>query len=86
MPVHRSRRFKVVVNHEEQLRVLRDDDATPEGWQDLGARESKEDLLSWLRELWRARGRSNESLDERLHEILGEEHTDRDVDEHVPRR
>lgn len=78
--------FKVVVNHEEQLRVLRGDDDTPAGWQDLGAKESREDLLTWLRELWRARGRSNESLDERLHEILGEEHTDRDVDEHVPRR
>lgn len=85
MPNRRKKTLKVVVNHEEQYRVVPEDRETPVGWRDVDKRGSREELLGWLKDLFAASG-GRPSYAERLEDLLDEEdRTSSDAGEHIPR-
>ena len=44
--------YKVVVNHEEQYSIWPSDRENPPGWQDAGNTGSKQECLSFIKEVW----------------------------------
>jgi len=44
--------YKVVVNHEEQYSIWPADRENPLGWKEVGKRGTKEECLSFIREVW----------------------------------
>ena len=44
--------YKVVVNHEEQYSIWWADRPNPLGWRDAGKSGSKEDCLTYVKEVW----------------------------------
>ena len=83
MPNRRKKTLKVVINHEEQYRVVSEDRALPAGWRETGKRGSREELFEELRALL---GERRPSYAERLEDLLDEEdRTSSDAGEHNPR-
>lgn len=46
------RTYKVVVNHEEQYSIWFADRENPLGWNDVGKSGTKEECLSYIKEVW----------------------------------
>jgi MbtH protein len=44
--------YKVVVNHEEQYSLWPQDRENPLGWRDAGKSGTKEECLSYIKEVW----------------------------------
>jgi MbtH protein len=44
--------YKVVVNHEEQYSIWPAQRANPPGWRDAGQSGSKEECLSYIKDVW----------------------------------
>jgi MbtH protein len=44
--------YKVVVNHEEQYSIWPADRENPLGWNDAGKSGTKEECLTYIREVW----------------------------------
>ena len=44
--------YRVVVNHEEQYSIWPDFKEIPLGWKDCGRKGSKEECLSYIKEVW----------------------------------
>ncbi|HEU5379572.1 MAG TPA: MbtH family protein [Ktedonobacteraceae bacterium] len=44
--------FLVVVNHEEQYSIWFPERAIPLGWREAGKRGTKEECLSYIKEVW----------------------------------
>lgn len=44
--------YTVVVNHEEQYSIWRDDRAVPAGWTKIGKQGSKQECLAYVRDVW----------------------------------
>jgi MbtH protein len=44
--------YRVVVNHEEQYSIWREDKAIPNGWRDIGKSGPKAECLSYIEEVW----------------------------------
>ncbi|GCE09108.1 MbtH family protein [Dictyobacter aurantiacus] len=44
--------YKVVVNHEEQYSIWPQDRENPLGWQDIGKSGTKDECLSYIKEIW----------------------------------
>jgi MbtH protein len=44
--------YKVVVNHEEQYSIWRADLAVPPGWTEVGKEGSKQECLTYIRDVW----------------------------------
>ena len=47
-----DRRYKVVVNHEEQYSIWPADRENPAGWNDAGCEGMKAECLEWIEEHW----------------------------------
>ncbi len=47
-----DRRYKVVVNHEEQYSIWLADRENPPGWRDAGFEGLKPECLAWVDEHW----------------------------------
>lgn len=47
-----DRRYKVVVNHEEQYSLWPANREAPSGWKDAGKIGSKRDCLTYIEEVW----------------------------------
>jgi MbtH protein len=45
-------KYKVVVNHEEQYSIWPDERANPPGWRDAGKVGSKEECLTYIKDVW----------------------------------
>jgi MbtH protein len=44
--------YRVLVNDEEQYSLWRADRPIPKGWRDVGKEGSKDDCLSYVRDVW----------------------------------
>ena len=44
--------YKVVVNHEEQYSIWRDDREPPLGWKEVGKSGTKAECLAHIKEVW----------------------------------
>jgi MbtH protein len=44
--------YKVVVNHEEQYSLWSVDRENPNGWRDVGKIGTKEECLSYIKDVW----------------------------------
>lgn len=44
--------YRVVINREEQYSILPIHEDNPEGWRNVGKTGSKEECLSYIREVW----------------------------------
>ena len=76
--------MKVVVNHEERIRIVRAERTSP-GWRELGKQGSLEELLETAREL-AASGDNRVDMDQ-IEELLDEEdRTTSTAGEHNPNR
>ncbi len=79
------RRLKLVINHEEQYRLLREDQDLPAGYKDAGKRGSNAELREEAMRLLAERRREQRA--ETLEELLDEEdRTTSTASEHLPRR
>jgi MbtH protein len=47
-----QREYVVVINEEEQYSIWLADTSIPIGWKETGKRGSKEECLSYIREVW----------------------------------
>jgi MbtH protein len=47
-----TRRYVVVVNHEEQYSIWLDGKALPNGWRAAGKAGMKGECLAWVKEVW----------------------------------
>ncbi len=47
-----DRRYKVVINHEEQYSLWPDGRENPLGWKDVGKTGSKKACLTYIEEVW----------------------------------
>jgi MbtH protein len=47
-----TRRYKAVVNHEEQYSIWPEDRPNPNGWFDTGTAGTKEECLSYIERVW----------------------------------
>ncbi len=47
-----NRRYKVVVNHEEQYSIWFADREAPAGWREVGKSGSKAECLAHIKEVW----------------------------------
>jgi len=47
-----DRRYKVVVNHEEQYSIWFEERPAPAGWTEVGPRGTKEECLKYIGEVW----------------------------------
>ncbi len=47
-----GRRYKVVINHEEQYSIWFADRESPKGWKDAGFQGAKRECLDWIEEVW----------------------------------
>ena len=47
-----DRRYKVVINHEEQYSIWYADRETPPGWKDAGFEGTKKKCLHYIEEVW----------------------------------
>jgi MbtH protein len=47
-----TRRYKVVMNHEEQYSIWLADRENPLGWVDVGKTGLKEECLAYIEEVW----------------------------------
>jgi MbtH protein len=47
-----NRKYKVVVNHEEQYSIWVADRVNPPGWRDAGTSGSKSECLAYIKEFW----------------------------------
>ncbi len=47
--------FKVVINHEEQYRVIPADTATPDGWREAGKSGTLPEVATYLKSVWGTR-------------------------------
>jgi MbtH protein len=47
-----NRKYKVVVNHEEQYSIWVADRVNPAGWRDGAMRGSKSECLAYIKEVW----------------------------------
>ena len=47
-----TREYKVVINHEEQYSIWFADRSNPLGWTDVGKAGSKEECLSYIKQVW----------------------------------
>jgi MbtH protein len=47
-----NRKYKVVVNHEEQYSIWFADREAPAGWREVGKSGSKADCLAHIKEVW----------------------------------
>lgn len=47
-----TRRYKVVVNDEEQYSIWFEERDNPAGWRDAGRAGTREECLSWIGEVW----------------------------------
>ena len=45
-------RYKVVVNHEEQYSIWREDREPPLGWKEVGKAGLKSECLAYIKEVW----------------------------------
>jgi MbtH protein len=45
-------KYKVVVNHDEQYSIWRDDREIPLGWTDMSLHGSQAECLSYIRKIW----------------------------------
>jgi len=55
MPVQNEndeRKYKVVVNHEEQYSIWPIEKLNPLGWQDAGKSGMKQECLEYIKEVW----------------------------------
>jgi MbtH protein len=46
------RRYKVVINHEEQFSIWFADRANPLGWRDVGKTGTRQECLDYIEEIW----------------------------------
>lgn len=46
------RKYKVVVNHEDQYSLWPHDRESPAGWRDAGKVGTRQDCLAYIREVW----------------------------------
>ena len=44
--------FHVVVNHEDQYSIWREDSDPPEGWRRVTGALSEQECLDWIGEIW----------------------------------
>jgi MbtH protein len=44
--------YEVVINHEEQYSIWRADTNPPKGWKKVGRTGSKEECLTFIKEVW----------------------------------
>lgn len=44
--------YKVVINHEEQYRVVRIDEPIPRGWRETGTAGTGKQCLAFIEEVW----------------------------------
>ncbi len=49
---HEDHVYKVVVNHEQQYSIWPVDRENPRGWADAGKSGSKDECLSYIKEVW----------------------------------
>lgn len=84
MPRREDVRYKVVVNHEEQYRLVREDRSAPVGFHDAGRKGSMPEMREAIRELLAElrHDRREQNIEELLEE---EDRTEATTDEHVPR-
>ncbi len=47
-----DRAFKVLVNHEEQYSLWREDWPSPRGWTDTGKNGTREECLEYVNQVW----------------------------------
>ena len=47
-----DRRYKVVINHEEQYSIWPADRENPAGWKDVGKEGTKKECLDYIEEVW----------------------------------
>lgn len=47
-----TRKYRVVVNHEEQYSIWLYDKEIPLGWKDVGVHGSREECLAHVKEVW----------------------------------
>ena len=47
-----DKRYRVVINHEEQYSIWPLDREIPMGWKDVGKAGSKQDRLDYIEEVW----------------------------------
>ena len=47
-----TRRYKVVINHEEQYSIWFEDREPPLGWKEVGKNGSKQECLDYIGEVW----------------------------------
>lgn len=47
-----DRKYKVVINHEEQYSIWPTDKENAPGWRDVGKSGSKEECLAYIDEVW----------------------------------
>ncbi len=47
-----NRKYRVVINHEEQYSIWFADRETPKGWEDAGFEGSKWECLHYIEEVW----------------------------------
>lgn len=84
MPRRDDVRYKVVVNHEEQYRLLAKDRAFPEGFRDAGKEGTLDELRASLREI--LANLRHERREQNIEELLDEEdRSTSTASEHLPR-
>ena len=47
-----ERRYRAVVNHEEQYSIWPADRELPDGWKETGTEGTKEECLEYIEEVW----------------------------------
>ncbi len=47
-----DRRYKVVINHEEQYSIWPEDREDPPGWKSVGKTGTKQECLDYIEEVW----------------------------------
>ena len=47
-----SRRYRVVINHEEQYSIWFADREVPEGWKEIGKSGTRKECLDYIEEVW----------------------------------
>ena len=47
-----NRKYRVVINHEEQYSIWPETREIPAGWKEVGKSGSKEECLSYIEEVW----------------------------------
>jgi len=69
-----TRRYKVVVNHEEQYSIWFADRENPLGWGDVGKEGTKAECLAYINEAWTDMRPA--SLRRRMEEVGGRQRSD----------